>query len=90
MEHKKIKLPVSNDKIEKYKVFYGIYSDGIAAKDKKTRTSKRIYATEKQNYVYYQRAGISTGTPGALMQIESSPSISLRQSLISYLKYPQT
>lgn len=42
MEHKETKLPVSNDKIEKYKVFYGIYSDGIAAKDKKTRTSKRI------------------------------------------------
>lgn len=58
MEHKETKLPVSNDKIEKYKVFYGIYSDGIAAKDKKhgpprgfmPRKNKTMFTIKERGY----------------------------------------
>ena len=61
MDYEEIKLNVSNDKISEYKVFYGIklYSDVFTSEDKKTLTSKRIYRTNKTNYVYYERTDVN-------------------------------
>ena len=61
MEYEEIKLNVSNDKINEYKVFYGIklYSDVFTSEDKKTLKSKRIYSTKKKNYVYYERTDVN-------------------------------
>ena len=61
MEYKEIKLNVSNDKISDYKVFKGIklYSEIFKSEDEKKLINKRVYITQKENYVYYERTDIN-------------------------------
>lgn len=61
MEYKEIKLNISNDKISDYKVFKGIklYSEIFKSEDEKKLINKRVYITQKENYVYYERTDIN-------------------------------
>lgn len=61
MKYEEIRLNVSNDKINQYKVFEGmkLYSEMFQSEDGKKRINKRIYVTKKQNYVYYERTDIN-------------------------------
>lgn len=55
------KLNISNDKISDYKVFKGIklYSEIFKSEDEKKLINKRVYITQKENYVYYERTDIN-------------------------------
>ena len=61
MEYKEIRLNISNDKISDYKVFKGIklYSEIFKSEDEKKLINKRVYITQKENYVYYERTDIN-------------------------------
>ena len=61
MKYEDIRLNVSNDKISDYKVFKGIklYSEIFKSEDEKKLINKRVYITQKENYVYYERTDIN-------------------------------
>lgn len=61
MKYEEIRLNISNDKINNYKIFEGIklYSEMFKSEDENKLINKRIYVTKKQNYVYYERTDIN-------------------------------
>lgn len=61
MKYEDIRLNVSNDNISNYKAFKGIklYSEMFKAEDGKKLINKRVFVTQKGNYVYYERTDIN-------------------------------
>lgn len=61
MKYEDIRLNVSNNTISDYKVFKGIklYSEIFKSEDEKKLINKRVYITQKENYVYYERTDIN-------------------------------
>lgn len=61
MKYEDIRLNVSNDNISNYKAFKGmkLYSEMFKAEDGKKLINKRVFVTQKGNYVYYERTDIN-------------------------------
>ncbi len=61
MKYEDIRLNVSNDNISNYKAFKGmkLYSEMFKAEDGKKFINKRVFVTQKGNYVYYERTDIN-------------------------------